>query len=101
MTLEDDLGVDNTLVGSDGRWRQLDARGHSLWPRTYHDDHGVTHAVLLSFDNGLTRPILVCTKHVAHSHGVDERNEPLTCLTCLVKCPQIRYDREEEDVDET
>lgn len=97
MTLEDDLGIDNALVDGSGRWRQLDIRGNCLWPRTFHDDHGITHAVLLSFDNGLERPVLVCTGHTAHRTGVDEHNQPLTCLTCLVKTPQIKYDQEDDD----
>lgn len=85
------------LVDRDGRWRQTDSKGRCLWPRTFHDDHGLTHALLLSFDGGLTRPILVCSGHVAHRTGVDERNKPLTCLTCLVKATNVKYDLEDDD----
>lgn len=84
-----------SLVDRDGRWRQIDQRGRSLWPRTFHDDHGVTHALLLDSD-WTVKPILVCTGHTAHRTGVDERNKPLTCLTCIVKTPQIRYDQEDD-----
>lgn len=83
------------LVDRDGRWRLEDRRGRSLWPRTFHDDHGVTHAVLLSVDAGAARhearPILVCTGHVARRSGVDVRNQALTCLWCIVWTPHMGY----------
>lgn len=68
-----------------GHWRQQDRYGNCLWPRTYHDDHGVTHAVLLSFDGCIEAPIMFCTGHRAYYTGVDEGYEPLTCLMCIVK----------------
>lgn len=85
------------LVDRDGRWRQTDRKGRCLWPRTFHDDHGITHAVLLSFDDYTTKPVLVCTGHTAYRTGVDEYNKPLTCLTCLVKTPQIEYNRGDDE----
>jgi hypothetical protein len=87
----------DVLVDRDGRWRQQDLRGTCLWPRTFHDDHGVTHAVLLAFDNRMTGPVLMCTGHRAHRTGVDEDYKPITCLACIVKNPQFPVHVEVDD----
>jgi hypothetical protein len=84
----------SALVGRDGRWRHVDSKGNCLWPRTFHDDHGVTHAVLLD-TNHTGGPILLCTWHRVHRTGVDEINKMLTCLSCIVKNPMMP----EEDFD--
>ncbi len=75
------------LIKRDGHWRQVDRKGNCLWPRTFRDDHGVRHAVILSFDNGMEGPVLMCTGHRAHKTGVDEDYRPLTCLVCIVRDP--------------
>jgi hypothetical protein len=83
-----------------GRWRQINGRtDECLWPRVFIDDHGVKHAVLLSFDNGMTGPVMVCTGHRAFRTGVQENYPALTCLACIVKNPMMPED-DVDDVDD-
>lgn len=80
-----------------GRWRQTSDKGKCLWPRVFIDDHGVRHAVLLSFDAHVTGPVLVCTGHRAFRTGVQEKYPALTCITCIAKNPMMPEDDVDDD----
>ncbi len=80
-----------------GRWRQINGRTDKcLWPRVFIDDYGIRHAVLLSFDGGITGPVLLCSGHRARATGVQENYPPLTCIECVAK----NTDMPEDDVDD-
>lgn len=85
------------FVGSDGRWRHIDNKGRHLWPRTFHDDHGVTHVVFIYGEGYMEGPVIACSGHRAHRTGIDEHHRPVTCLTCVVRSaplPEDVYDDE-------
>lgn len=52
-------------------------------PRTFTDEHGVTHAQFPL--DGVHGVVMACSRHLRVSEDWDKRARPVTCLICRAR----------------